>query len=453
MPHGDLLRSSGFRTALLFLAIFLLASALAGSAAYLIIRQDLETRHRNAAKQEFLFFDNLYRSNGEDDLIQALQAHANATRDHENIYLLLGPNHKKLAGNISISGPLPRSGAIDSETFGLQGDYDIFVWQGAVGHLQLLVGNSARDISKIEELFFRGAIWASLVLAAISLSGGFAITARINRRISDIKTSLEQVSDGHFDVRLPKRGNGDDIDRLTTLMDETIQKLGAAVEANRQISADIAHDLKTPMNRLRISIERARDLQERKQPVFEELDEIERESCSILSTFDALLRISQIESGMRKERFALVDVGSVMSDVADFYKAHAEEAGAAIELDVRRHLSVCGDKELLSQLFANLIENALKHGGRDVRVTCKAWREDGCVITSVSDNGPGIPKVEHEKVVRRLYRLEKSRTTPGSGLGLSMVKAIAELHEGHLSFHENNPGLTVKVTFPPTAAV
>ncbi len=449
MARVELFRSSGFRTAVFFLLLFLGAAAVAGTAAYVIIRQELVHRHWRAVDQDFAFFADLYQASGEEDLVHTLETHARSVRAKDRIYVLRGPDGKLLAGNVAFEGALPLRGEMSGKAFGISVDYDYFVRTGKLGELSLLVGRSAEDLSEIEEVFLKGALWAGLVLAAISLAGGVALSHRMNLRIAQIEHALEKIAQGRFDVPIPKSGRGDDIDRIARLIDGAVKRLGDTVEANRQISSDIAHDLRTPMSRLRISVEKALDLDTTGASARAELEEIDTESRTILATFDALLRIAQIEAGARKARFSQVDVAGALSDLAEFYATHAEEMGGSLKMTIDPDVpAIHGDRELLIQLFANLIENTLKHAGPRPRIDCKVTSEGGAVIVRVCDDGSGIPAEERDKVLRRLYRLERSRTTPGTGLGLSMVKAIADLHGAHLALSDNQPGLRVQVSFP-----
>lgn len=449
MARAELIRSSGFKTAVLFLLLFLGAAAMAGTAAYLIIRQELVHRHRRAVDQDFAFFADLYKASGEEDLVSTLQVHAQSVRAKDRVYILRGPDGTPLAGNVTLPGALPPTGEMSGSAFGIPVDYDYDVRTGKLGELSLLVGRSAEDVSEIEEVFLKGAFWAGLLLVAISLAGGVALSHRMNQRISEIQRALEKVAEGRFDVPMPVNGRGDDIDRIAGLIDGAVKRLGDAVEANRQIASDIAHDLRTPMSRLRISVEKALDLEAAGGSARAELEAIDAESRTILATFDALLRIAQIEAGARKARFSPVDVAGAFSDVAEFYATHAEEMGGSLKMRIAPDVpAIQGDRELLIQLFANLIENALKHAGPRPGIDCTIASEDGTVVVSVCDDGAGIPAEERDKVLRRLYRLEKSRTTPGTGLGLAMVKAIADLHGARLELSDNQPGLRVQLIFP-----
>ncbi|MBD1546262.1 sensor histidine kinase [Roseibium aggregatum] len=433
------------------LAIFLVAATLAATAAFLVIRQELEKRHAVHADQEFRLMAQVYEKEGLTGLAETINTHIDATAGRDKVYRLEDASGRSLAGNFSVSASLPSSGEVSSARLGFDDDFTYFIRSGTLGDLKLAVGISAEDVSEVEEVFIDGVMWGSLLLAAISIAGSFALSMQSDRRIAGIESALQQVNDGHLDVRIPKSGKDDDIDRIATMIDKTIAALGANVETNRQISSDIAHDLKTPLNRVRIDIESAIELQQKNQPVIAELEAIEGEVGNILSTFDALLRIAQIESGARKERFESLDLAKVIEPMAEFYSAYADECGAVLECKIQDGLPpIQGDKELLTQLLANLFENAFKHGGEGLKLECQTRVTEHAVVVEICDNGPGIPAEERENVLRRLYRLDKSRSKPGSGLGLSMVKAISDLHDAKLSLGDHHPGLTVKIEFPTT---
>lgn len=449
MRRADIFRSSGFRIAILYTGLFLVAAVIAGAASYLIIRQELVLRHDRSVEQDYRFFEGIYQTGGRTDLIETAKTQARAVRPDDKVILLLDETGKKLAGNVNPVDGLLQSGEVSAARLGLNGDYDYFVIKRKLGDVTAIVGSSGEDVSEVEEVFFQGAAWAALLLVAISLSGGLALAVRMNGRISEIRQALKEVAGGRFDIRMPKSSAGDDIDRLTALVDSTIARLGAAVAINRQITTDIAHDLKTPMNRLRIEIEDALALNQDGLPVGDQLAAMEKETAGVLATFDALLRIAQIESGARKARFEPVNLTALLSDVVELYDAHAEETGARLTLETPADLpAVPGDRELLAQLFANLIDNGLKHGGETPAVGIVAEADAQEVSVRIADNGPGIPVEDREKVFRRLYRLEKSRTTPGSGLGLSLVKAISDLHDAGITLENAEPGLAVIIRFP-----
>ncbi|MGB8621361.1 MAG: ATP-binding protein [Paracoccaceae bacterium] len=442
-----LTRSIGFRLAIGFTAVFLLGAAIAGLVSYGFIRQELRGRHERAVTETLALFADTYESDGGPALIGEVKAHADAARSGDTLYRLTGPDGAVLAGSLQ-ELPAGMASPAPATALGLSADYDYFLGARTFGPYRLTVANSGEDISELEEIILRGGLWAGLVLGAVALAGGVALSTRMQQRIGAIQTVLEQVANGRFGARVARTGNGDDLDALAGIVNDTVARLAVSVESMRQISNDIAHDLKTPLNRLRIRLETALESHGNGWTDFAELEAALDETDSIIATFDALLRIAQIESGARKARFSPIDPGHVLEEMTGFYQALAEDEGRRLIFTGDAAAGrIRGDRELLAQLFANLIENALRHCPPGAVITCAARREGDRIVASIADNGPGIPEAEREKVLRRLYRMEQSRTTRGSGLGLAMVKAVADLHEARLTLSDNAPGLRVEVSF------
>lgn len=449
MRRASLIRSSGFRLALTFTALFLAAAVIAALAGFSVIRDGLLSRHERALQAQFVFFSSAFTDGDLEDLTATVAAYALASRNQDSIVLLQDAAGRKLAGNIDEAPDNLLAPQVSAATLGIDADFNYFVRQGEIGSYCLTVGGSAEDISELEEVFLKGMLWAALLLVALSFAVGVFLARRMNRRIDMIQGTLERVADGQFDARIPIDGKGDDIDTLALMVNTTVARLGASIESIRQISNDISHDLKTPLNRLRIVLEEATENYDLGRPIAGELEEATSETNRILSTFEALLRIAQIESGARKARFVDVDLGTIMSDIVEFYRSICEDEGFVLSIDITGRLApVQGDRELLTQMFANLLENAIRHCPTNTRITCTVDQVGQSIMAVIADNGPGIPEPEREKVLRRLYRLEQSRTTSGSGLGLALVKAIADLHDATLTLEDNNPGLRVAIQFP-----
>jgi signal transduction histidine kinase len=447
MPRVRLLRSSGFRLSVAFTGLFLVAAAVAGATAYSVINEELQKRHERVLGEQIDFFEAAYREGGISDLAGTVEAYVRVVRDKDSIFLLEAKDGTRLAGNIDKAPVLEPGRQVEASALGIADDFVYFIQQRQIGPYRLTVGSSAEDISELDEIVLEGALWAALILLAIAVAGGMALSRRMNERIALAQTALERVAEGHFEARIPTSGNGDDIDTLTEMMNASVARLGASVESIRQISNDISHDLKTPLNRLRISLEAALDKQTAGVPVIDELNEASSEANRIIGTFDALLRIAQIESGARKARFEKLDLAAVASDVIEFYRAAVEDAGMQLSARLDTPALILGDRELLTQLWANLIENILHHCLPGTTISCSVERRGDFFEAILADSGPGIPEAEREKVLRRLYRIDSSRQTPGSGLGLSMVKAIADLHGATLEFEDGAPGLRVRMRF------
>jgi signal transduction histidine kinase len=259
---------------------------------------------------------------------------------------------------------------------------------------------------------------------------------------------MTRVGRGDLEARLKLSGNRDDVDQLSEQVNKALDRLSAVVEGMRQVSVDIAHDLKTPLNRLSLIVQNALVEDGARRPVTALLAEAEEECRHIAATFDALLRITQIEAGARKAKFRDTDLASILERLAEAYTDVALENEQQLTLNLAEGLpSVRGDKDLLTQLIANLIENAIRHCPAGTTITLAAHLENGFPQVSVTDNGAGIPQSEREKVFQRLYRLDKSRGTKGHGLGLSLVRAVADLHEAVVTLTDAGPGSRFAVTF------
>jgi signal transduction histidine kinase len=448
MRRGDLARSTPFRLALTFGALFLGAFVLTGVVVYQLIKLDMYRRHDDAVRQTFLSLAGTYEDD-RTDFLDAVRVDMQATRHRNEVYLAIGDDGSKLAGNVPLVDVPNGWSTLPAASLGLRSDFEYRVFAGPVRDTRLVVGESYRDIENLEDLTLGSLAWTSILVLILSVAGGALIATRAERRFQAVRETMDRVAHGDLAARIPLHGKGDDIALLSQDINLALGRLQSNVEGMRQVSTDIAHDLKTPLNRLGISLEEARRKLARGQPVEDEIDAADAEVQQINGTFDALLRITQIESGARRARFEPVDVKEVLEAVAELFSGALEDAGMSIETTLP--VGPCtmeGDRQLLMQLYSNLVENVLRHCPKGTHVHLSARVTDNEITSRVEDNGPGIPSDEHENVFRRLYRLERSRTSPGTGLGLSLVRAIADIHEAHLILEDANPGLSVKVTFP-----
>ncbi|TMV72309.1 HAMP domain-containing histidine kinase, partial [Thioclava sp. BHET1] len=288
----------------------------------------------------------------------------------------------------------------------------------------------------------------------VALGGGLWMARRSKQRVERITETLQALSAGDLAARV---GDMDRDDDDLYLIGEHVNRMAArqqsATEALRQVSADIAHDLKTPIQRVAVLLNQMEERPDLSPANAALAARAKAEADGIVATFQSLLQIAQIEGGSPKARFTPVDLTDLARTFAEIYEPSAEDKGQELALALpESSLSVMGDKGLLGQALANLLENALRHTPEGSRITVALAQEAGAVRLEVRDSGPGIPQEERDKVLRRLYRLERSRTTPGNGLGLALVSVIAELHEAKLTLGDACPGLSVTLDFPPLAA-
>ncbi len=446
MRPADLWRHSSFRLALGVTLAVLGALILVGAVGYTVLHRQLADR-QDARLMEI--FTTLLQSDAADqqDVIEAINARIRASPNQSSIFLLRDAAGRILAANVRDVPIKPGWSTLDAAVLGVQADYPYRVFAGDLNGNFLVVGLSNADLNDLSEIILTGFGWSALAVLVAAIAAGAWIAYRLQRRLGDVTARLQRVAAGDLATRLAVSGRGDDLDLISGEINQALSRLGALVEAMRQVSADIAHELRTPLNRLRIHIEQAARHAAVSAPVEDDLAAAIAQSEAIDQTFSALLRIAQIEAGAHREKFAPVDLAALLGDVADIYAEVAKDAGHRLRIEVAEPAWIRGDRELLTQSLANLIENAIRHCPAGTTILCRVRRQGGQVRASVSDTGPGIPADERDKVLRRLYRLEKSRTTQGTGLGLALVKAVADLHGAELILSDAAPGLRVDLVF------
>ncbi len=452
MRPADLLRRTSFRLAL-GVALFILATLIiANAVGYGLMRGQLTARQDARITEIFTSLDQIGLQRDAQDLIEAVTTRITASADRSSVYLLKDASGTVLAANIMDFGAKPGWSTVEAATLGVATDYPYRVFVGTIAGYSVVVGLTNGDLDDLAEIVLGAFGWSALFALIAALCAGAVFAARIQKRLTHAEETLQSVAKGDLAARLAITGRGDDLDQMSAAINQTLARLGGLIEAMRQVSTDVAHDLRTPLNRLRILIEAATAKAAKGLPVADDLVAAMAESDAINATFSALLRIAQIEGGARREKFGSVDLAAVLTALVDVYNDVAEDAGMALSCAIPEPAWIEGDKELLTQMFANLIENAICHCPTGTRIHCSVQVSGPRVVALVSDTGPGIPPGARDLVLRRLYRLEQSRTTPGSGLGLSLVKAVADLHEATLILTDADPGLCVSLTFPRARA-
>jgi signal transduction histidine kinase len=368
------------------------------------------------------------------------------------LYLLQDRGGKVLAGNLP--GARNREGRFDfAAAWGAGRRRSIHAREIALpGGDYLLVGVAADMRNEMRELILRAFGWSFAITLVLAFGGGAAISGGLLRRVETIGRTAREIMAGDYSRRLPVRGTDDEFDHLAASLNLMLERIESSIEATRQIANDIAHDLRTPLTRLRQRLELARGGARSVDELRAAMDRGIAEVDAILETFGALLRIAEVESGGAVRQFREIDLSGLLSTMAEVYQPMAEDKGQRFAADIAGGLRVSGDHELLARMLANLIENAMKHSPQHAAITLTAAaRRDGIEIV-LTDTGPGIPEGERDRVFRRFHRLETSRTTPGSGLGLPLVAAVAALHGVDVELGENAPGLRIVLRLAPVPA-
>ena len=361
-------------------------------------------------------------------------------------YLFQDAHGEVLAGNIRALPP--RVGATEWESEATHSDRRRGRIRGRgvlVGDNYLFVGWSTHQLHEMEEFIAVSFIWGSIAAIAVALAGGAFMSGRLVRKIESVSATSRNIIQGDLTQRVPIAHAGDEFDRLSLSVNAMLDRIETLMGDLRQVTTDIAHDLRTPLTRLGQRLEIAARSDADEQVLRKNLGDARREVDDILAMFTALLRIAEVESGARKAAFSRVELSEIIDTVVEVYRSAAEEKGQQLEYHSDPGVATTGDRDLLIQLFANLVENAIRHCPPGARIEVLAQRRESAVEVSVSDNGPGIPAEMRAKVLQRFVRLENSRTSPGYGLGLSLAAAIANLHEAPLSITDNAPGLRASV--------
>jgi len=449
------LRSSSFRLALIYMALFggsvlmLLTFIYWSTAGYMAKQADATIEAGIAGLAE------RYRTSGLSGLTNTISERVSRKPGGYSIYLLADDDLRPLAGNISRwpPGRATQDGWLD---FRLEGEG----WPAGEVHrararafqlrggFHLLVGRDLHELQRTEQLIVRTLVWGLAITLILGLIGGSMMTRSLVRRIEAVNQTSREIMSGDLSRRIPMDHSGDDFDELAVNLNAMLDRIASLMEEVRRISDNIAHDLKTPLSRLKNSLEllgtgHAEDPQNRRVLIEQSIAEAD----GLLSTFNALLRIARIDSGERRAAFAVVDLQRLLHDVVEFYAPLAEDRQQNLTLSVNTAAQVPGDRDLLFQAFANLLDNAIKYTPPQgyIKVDLSLHNEQPWM--TFTDSGPGIPEQEQDKVLRRFYRLEQSRGTPGNGLGLSLVAAVAKLHEMKLRMENNAPGLRVVLEF------
>jgi len=450
VPLPRLVSTASFRLSALYAVLFGGCVLLLGAAAFWSTRSALETQLTRRIEAEMTLLEQEFRSNGIDRLIATVQQR---TRIKGNLdYFVLDTAGKRLAGDLPTTDRLgwvvfdggQNAGGEQSEE---KEAVRVLVKQ-LDGGFRLGVGEDLEQVGEMEETFLGILASALGIVLVLGIGGGLLLSAAFLRRVDMITRTADAIIDGDLSRRIERTGSGDDFDHLSATLNVMLDRIAGLMENLRQVSSDIAHDLRTPLSRLRQDLEEAQKRELSAADFKRVIEDAVAEADVLLETFSALLRIAQIEAGTRRSAFRPVDLSDVMRTVAEAYAPAVEESGRTLRTDIAEGVQVSGDRGLLSQLFVNLVENALHHTPPGTTIALRLSGQSAGVVAEVADTGPGIPADERVKVFRRFYRLERSRTAPGSGLGLSTVAAIVELHHAAIELLDNEPGLRVVIRFP-----
>ena len=376
-----------------------------------------------------------------------------------SLYLVTNFQGERIAGNVGTVPPGTLDEAGQREIVYGRADEDardhnaivrVFVLPGG---FRLLVGRDVDDRARLTDIIRQAFGLSLLLIGVLGCIGGWFVTRRVLKRVDAMTATTETIMAGDLTGRLGIDGTGDELDRLAQHLNAMLDRIGDLMTGLTEVSNNIAHDLKTPLTRLRNRADEALRGAAGADDLRASLEAVIEESDNLIRIFNALLMIARLEAGHQNEGMSDFDAADVARGVVDLYEPLAEEAGAELTLEADPGLRVHGSRELLGQAVANLVDNAIKHGteaasGTGAPVTVRASIDEDCVVIAVGDRGPGIPAPDRDRVLGRFVRLEEARSRPGFGLGLSLAAAVARLHGGALKLNDNGPGLEVQLRLP-----
>ena len=454
-----LIASIPFRLTVAYMGAFVLAAALIVGFVAWRANALLTTRAIEALSAELTALRDQFQAGGPPGLIAAINERI--SEPGANLYLLVDSSGRKIAGNLSRIPPeltkgdqgrvftyLRPSGTIGGDGQRLAVGEPVNV----SGGLTLIVGRDIEDQRQFALTMGRVALWSFGLLSLLGVGAGILISRAMLHRIDTVTETTREIMAGDLSRRIPLSGSGDELDRLSHSLNAMLARIEELMQALREVSDNIAHDLKTPLTRLRNRAEAA--LRESAGPgsYRDGLVKTIEEADELIKTFNALLLIARLEGGTVAESMAPVDPAAIVNDVAELYEPVAEEAGLSLAVTAPPGLTLIANRELVGQAIANLVDNAIKYsvtaagGGEPIEI---AMRKIGNSLEIVvADRGPGVAPEDRKRALQRFVRLEKSRSRPGAGLGLSLVAAVARLHGGSVRLEDNAPGLRAVLVLP-----
>lgn len=440
-----ILRSAAFRLTLIYAVLFVVSAVVLFATVFVIATAALQSDMQAVLRSEALQLADIRSRYGLLALAEQVTRRMNFRTHGPIYYLVQAPTQQVVVGNLP--GMPPVEGVVD---FVRDTDQAVDARAKLTGYgltladgTFILVAQDASRLIDMQHAIVRAFIWAGGLTLLLAIGTGVLVGGRFVRRIDTIGRTSRAIMEGDLSARIPVRGTSDEIDQLVLGLNAMLDRIQQLLDGLRQVSSDIAHDLRTPLGRLRQRLEDAREHATTTAEYQAATEAALAEADSLLEIFSALLRIAQIEAGAQKSAFTTVDLSALLRSIAEAYGPSAEDSQHTLETDVADGVTITGDRQLLAQLFSNLVENALAHtpAGSTVRLALRTTPAG--FEGEVADNGPGIPQAERDKVFDRFYRLDRSRTTKGSGLGLALVKAIASLHGLSLRLEDRKPGLAV----------
>ncbi|HEX5325648.1 MAG TPA: HAMP domain-containing sensor histidine kinase [Acetobacteraceae bacterium] len=450
-PRGFFLGSAGVRFAAIYTGLLAISAGALAMFLWWATAGLLDRQVEAAIRGDATSLAERWEEGGTPALVLTIEDRLAGNVDDDAIYLLANSLMQPVAGNLThwpaaiqrtdgwYELPIQRAGI---RSLARVHRYDL------PNGFHLLVGRDVRNRAQLRRLLTDALLWAMLVVAVMATIGGFIVRSLFRRTLANVSATASAIAAGDFAQRVKLSGRGDEFDQLAGMINDMLDRISRLMDGVRQVSNAIAHDLRTPITRARTRLEEAAMHAGTETELRAAIERATVDLDGIVAVFQALLRIAEIEAGSRRSAFARLDLSPLLDAVAELYGAVAEEKGVRLDLHVPSPLPGYGDRELIQQAVANLVDNAVKFSppGSVVRVQAEPAGA-GATIT-VADQGPGIPEADRTRAIERFFRAEAARSTPGAGLGLALVQAVAQLHGGALRLSDAGPGLIAVLALP-----
>jgi len=452
MTPISILRSTSFRLAFLYMAIFALSVLMLLGFIYWSTEGFLETQSEETINAEILGLSERYELLGLAGLIHIINERTANDPTNSSLYLLTDMEFNPLAGNLD-HWPQDASMGDTWLRFSLAAQDDRAPKKALAKHVHLkgdfhlLVGRDDSEKAQVEKLIVKSMGWGFALTLVLGVIGGLFMSRSMLRRIDVINRASREIMRGDLSRRIPIQGSNDEFDQLIQSLNNMLDRIENLMNGVRQVSDNIAHDLRSPINRLRARLEVAMLQQPDMETYRSTIEQAIAGTDELIGTFNALLKIARAEAGLKRDDVSEVNLAVIARDMAELYEPLCEEKLLQLVTGLDQDVFLHADPHLLSQAVANLLDNAIKYTPEGGRVTLSLSRGKRQAVFQVTDSGPGIPPESRENVLQRFCRLESSRNTPGSGLGLSLVAAVAKLHNAELRLEDNAPGLKVVLVF------
>lgn len=452
-----------FRLALVYVGLFSLSVIFLFAFIYTFAMNYLQQQVSDSIKTQYTYLLDEYKQGGSSGVELRIKELVAYDSESNEVYLLVNSKYEKLAGNLSQWPTNP----VKEGVFEKEGNWLRFRIEGTRTNPKtnevkaimiplskwryLLVGQSLQSNERIEQTIVQ-TFWASLLLTLfMAFIGAIIMTRSVMRRINVINRSAYTIIHGNLSVRIPFTQGGDEFDELSSNLNDMLDKIESLLMSLGQFANNIAHDLRSPLNRIINRLDSGMRTLDEGNPARKLLDKNIHDMQELIGTFNSILKISELEANTEFRSFSRCDLHSIISNLIELYEPYAAEKDIAITSTLSAPLVIFGEKNLLTQAFANLLDNAMKFTHKGGHITLSSTSSDTATVITIADNGPGIPQEYRHKVFEKFFRLEQSRNTKGNGLGLSLVAAIARIHSISITLEDNAPGLRIVLSFPQAA--